>query len=353
MPGFDESDWRSETRWTGTPPTPHGVWAAFNAPGVSEWLRDRLDDRIAGCALLQSGVAQSLLKAGLSERELLDRSREALGRGIRPSTLDRLLAADVEPAAWKIAFTNLVSGRFTEIAFKDAYEEPLSRVAVELYEDVAARSFLDFRLTAFDAPNGFELSVNVKNAGRQMREAQKFFGLEPDDTIPMATYKAFGAEAAPIPPLLYAFLVDWTLLERLRKTYWEDVLSKDERTVFRLLTSFKGFSRDLEDDFITATVDGRLEQLRIGVGYSNQDELPFRAISAARCHTIFYEQHQRSPYVYVRRMNTDPNVHISVATETLAFREVIETHLSTPHDRAALLEGLNRTKPMLIPDPPL
>lgn len=353
MPGFDESDWRAETRWTGTPPTPQGVWTAFNAPGVSEWLRDRLEDRTAGCAVLRSGIAQSLRSTGLSESELLDRTREAFGRGIRPSTLDRLLEADVEPASWKIAFANLVSGRFTEIAFKNAYEEPLDLVGVELYEDVAARSFLDFRLTAQDSPNRFALSVNVKNAGRQMREAQKFFGLEPEDTIPMATYKAFGAEAAPIPPLLYAFLVDWTLLERLRKAYWEDVLTEDERTVFRLLTSFKGFSRDLEDDFITATVDGRLEQLRSGVGYSKQDDLPFRAISAACCHTIFYEQHRRSPYVYVRRMNTDPNVHISVAMETLAFGEVIENHLSTPHDRAALLEGLRRTKPMLIPDPPL
>jgi hypothetical protein len=353
MPSFDESNWRVETRWTGSPPTPHGVWKAFHAHGVSEWFRDRLEDRTAGCALLQSGIAQGLREIGHSEGELLDRAREALGRAIRPSTLARLLEADVEPSSWKIAFTNLVSGRFTEIAFKNAYAEPLDLVGVELYEDVAARSFLDFRLTADDPPDGFALSMNVKNAGRQMRQAQQFFGLTPEDTIPIATYKAFGAAAAPIPPLLYAFLVDWTLLDRLRKTYWEDVLTEEERVVFRLLTSFKGFSRDLEDDFITATVDGRLAQLRRGVGYSEDAELPFRVVSAARCHAIFYEQHQRSPYVYVRRMNTDPNVHISVAAETLAFGDVIKNHLSTPRDRATLLEGLRRTKPMSIPDPPL
>lgn len=353
MPGFDERTWQAETRWTGSPPTPSSVWRAFNAPGVSEWLRDRLQDRIAGSPLLQAGIAQSLREAGLSGDDLLRRTRDPLGRAIRPATLERLVEADAEASAWKIAFANLVSGRFTEIAFKEAYDERLDAVGLLLYEDVAARNFLDFRLTAPDPPSGFALSVNVKNAGRQMRQAQQFFGLEPEDTIPMATYKAFGAEAASIPPLLYAFLVDWTLLERLRATYWEDVLSEDERALFRLLTSFKGFSRDLEDDFITATVDGRLEDLRSGVGYSEKVELPFRVISAARCHAIFYEQHQRSPYVYVRRMNTDPNVHISVSAETSAFLDVIQNHLSTPRQRAALLEGLRRTKPMLIPDPPL
>ncbi len=353
MPGFDEIRWRAETSWQGSPPTPREAWNAFGAPGVSEWLRDRLEDRVAGCPLLQAGIAQGLRENGLSGGELLGRARQGLGRAIRPSTLDRLLEADLEPAAWKIAFTNLVSGRFTEIAFKDAYEEPLGLAGVELYEDVAARSFLDFRLTAPDPPDGFALSVNVKNAGRQMRQAQQFFRLEPADTLPIATYKAFGAAAAPIPPLLYVFLVDWTLLDRLRETFWEDVLNEDERTVFRLLTSFKGFSRDLEDDFITATVDGRLAQLRAGVGYLEGAELPFRAVSAARCQAIFYEEHARSPYVYIRRMNTDPNVHISVAKETLAFRDVIDRHLCTPQGRAALIEGLRRTKPMAIPDPSL
>ncbi len=353
MPNFDEHHWRAETSWTGSAPTPHGVWTAFNAPGVSEWFRDRLEDRVPGCALLQAGVVQGLRETGLSEAELLTSARKVLGRAIRPASLDRLLEAHVESSAWKVAFTNLVSGRFTEITFKDAYDKQLDLVGVELYEDVAARSFLDFRLTAPDPPDGFELSINVKNAGRQMRQAQQFFGLEPEDTLPMATYKVFGAEAAPIPPLLYAFLVDWTLLDRLRQTYWQDVLSDDERAAFPLLTSFKGFSRDLEDDFITATVDGRLAQLRSGVGYSCGTELPFRVISAARCHAIFYEQHRRSPYVYVRRMNTDPNVHISVADETLAFSEVITNHLSTPRGRAALLEGLRRTRPMQIPNPPL
>jgi hypothetical protein len=285
--------------------------------------------------------------------DLLDGVRDAIGKAILPRTLERLLAAGVEKAAWKIRFANLVSGRFTELMFEDTYRDRLAAVGVSLEEAVAERSFLDFRLTPSDEGEDFALSVNVKNAGRQMRRAQQFFGLEPEDTIPMATYKAFGAANAGIPPLIYVFLVDWTLLERLRETYWLEVLTEDERTAFRLLTSFKGFPRNLEDDFITATVDDRLDQLRAGVGYADITELPFRAISAARCHSIFYELHDRSPYVYVQRMNTDPNVHISVSRETVLFSEVIAENLSSPDQRAALLEGLQRTKKMEIPNPVL
>jgi hypothetical protein len=185
-----------------------------------------------------------------------------------------------------------------------------------------------------------------------MRQAQQFFGLAPEDTIPMSTYKAFGADAADIPPLLYVYLIDWDLLERLRAAYWE-TLSADEKVVFQALTSFKGLSRNLEDDFITATVDQRMEALRDAVGYGNVEELNFRAISAARCHSIFYEQHERSPYVFVRKMNTDPNVHISIDGETTPFGTVIDEHLSSPETRAALLAGLSNTRSMLIPDPPL
>ena len=48
---------------------------------------------------------------------------------------------------------------------------------------------------------------------------------------------------------------------------------------------------------------------------------------AARCARVFYEDHKRSPYVYQRRMNTDPNVHISVEAETVPFERVISKYL--------------------------
>jgi hypothetical protein len=100
-------------------------------------------------------------------------------------------------------------------------------------------------------------------------------------------------------------------------------------------------------------VEARLDQLRREVGYTRGRVLPFRAISAARCHAIFYEQHRRSPYVFIKKMNTDPNLHISVKAETTAFSDLIRDRLATPAKRAALVAGLALTKPMEIPDPPV
>ena len=352
MTTFDESGWREATTWSLAHPSPEDIWDALNANDVSAWFRGRLSEHLTTSELLQAGFAQHLRSEGVDHEQLLARVREAIGRTIRETTLDQRLSQDAERAAWKVAFTNLVSGRFTEVAFSDAYTTRLAGFGVNLVEAVADRSFLDFKLEPADSAEDFALAINVKNAGRQMRQAQQFFGLAPEDTIPMATYKAFGAEEADIPPLLYVYLIDWELLERLRAAYWE-ALSADEKVAFQALASFKGLSRNLEDDFITATVDHRIEALRGAVGYGSSQELNFRAISAARCHAIFYEHHERSPYVFIRRMNTDPNVHISIDRETTPFDRVIDEHLASPEGRAALVAGLRKTRSMPIPDPPL
>lgn len=349
---FDESGWRALTRWDSADPSPAEIWRALNASGVSEFFRDRLNSHLGASELLQAGFVQALQAEGKSREDILPMARAAFGSKIRPATLDKRLAATAKRAEWKIAFANLVSGRFTEMAFAAAFTEPLADVGLILVEAVSDRSFLDFRIMAQDESESFELAINVKNAGRQMAKAEEFFGLQPEDTIPMATYKAFGSTDASIAPLIYAYLIDWDLLERLRASYW-NALSDNEATVFRILTSFKGLSRDLEDDFITATVDERIGDLRQAVGYEGSGDLNFRAISAARCQSIFYENHRRSPYVFIRRMNTDPNVHISVSAETIAFTDVVERHLSDPDARRELLAGLAKERQLDIPDPPL
>jgi len=119
------------------------------------------------------------------------------------------------------------------------------------------------------------------------------------------------------------------------------------------MTTFQGFPRDLEDAFVAATVERRLDRLLAEVGYADLAEPPFRVVSAARCHAIFYEHHERSPYVFIKRMETDPNVHISVNREPIPFQQLIDEHLATPALRAELLSGLTRTKTMDIPNPPI
>lgn len=353
LPRFDQKTWQADTTWDGPIPAPTAAWTLLQAEDVASEFKEALRGRIGRSEGLKAMLAQHLRETGISAAELQGAFSARIGRKLRPQTFDRLLTTQLERASWKIRFANLVSGRFTELVFLHAYADHLHALGLELEEETLKRNFLDFRVRALDSDEAFELSLNIKNAGVQMAQAETYFGLASEDTIPMATYKTFGAEAAAIPPLLYVYLVDWTLIERLRHTYWREGLSDAERQVFRLLTSVKGFSRNVEDDFIAATVEGRLDRLLEGVGYADLAILPFRVVSAAKCQQIFYEKHGRSPYVFVRRMNTDPNVHISVAQETVSFGDLMSHHLRTPESRAALLLGLACKKDMAIPDPPL
>ncbi|MGI8460594.1 MAG: hypothetical protein ACR2OC_03005 [Solirubrobacterales bacterium] len=148
MASFDERGWREQNEWSGPPPTPIEVWQAINAPGVSEAFSDRLGAHLASCEALQAGCVQQLRHESDDGADLLALARAALGRNIRPATLDRLLESEMERSTWKVAFSNLVSGRFTELIFQRTYEVPLSEVGIVLIEEVADRSFLDFRLAA-------------------------------------------------------------------------------------------------------------------------------------------------------------------------------------------------------------
>ena len=354
MAPFDEAAWRSATEWQPETPSLGTVWKLLSDPSGDPNFIASVADHLGKSETLRAGFVQDLADSGLASDQVLQKLRDALQRNIRETTLTRLLQlAPTRRRAWNNNFANLVSGRFTELVFQHTYGEALGTVGVILKDATTDRSFLDYELLAADESESFALSINVKNAGRQMRKAYEFFGLEPDDTLPMATYKAFGAAAAGIPPLLYVYLVDWTLLERLRAAYWLRTLRPAEQEVFRLMTTFQGFPRNLEDAFVAATVDRRLDRLLAEVGYADLAEPPFRVVSAARCHAIFYEHHERSPYVFIKRMETDPNVHISVNAETIPFQKLIDEHLASPALRAELLRGLARTKTMDIPNPPI
>lgn len=276
---------------------------------------------------------------------------EVTGRRHPERVVAPLLAFELRRAAWKIRFTNLVSGRFTELVFERAFRPRLEGLGLELVEETALRNFLDYRITG---PADFAVAINLKNAGVQYRDSMKWVGLEPEDTLPIATYKIFGSETAGIPPLIYVYLVDWTLLARLRLAYWE-ALSDPERRLFQLLACSRDVPRKVEDAFIECTVRDRLPQLVEAVGYERDDltDLPFRAISAGKCRRLFYDHHERSPYVYRQRMNTDPNVHISVATETLSFSEFVDRYLAMPEGREELLRELSLTAEVTIPAPPI
>lgn len=350
MEGFDQRSWERATVWDGELPPPAAIWDALRGPSLPDVFREAVGGAARKRGVLRAGLAQSLASDGLADRELMDAIRAETGVGNTAAGMAALLGASTERAVWKIRFTNLVSGRFTELLFEEAFRERLADVGLDLIEETAHRNFLDYRIIERDGD--FALAVNLKNAGVQYRDSAKWVGLEPEDTLPIATYKIFGSEVAAIPQLVYVYLVDWTLLERLRSAFWK-ALSEEERTAFRLLTSVRGLPREIEDAFIEGTVHERLRHFVDDVGYGGRDleELPFRAISAGRCRRLFYDRHERSPYVYRQRMNTDPNVHISVKDETVPFGDFIERFLSTREARASLITELDRTTEVTIPAP--
>lgn len=344
----DQAEWQEATTWQGKTPTAADLWRALSESGLP------VVDVFSGSGgavskTLRAGFVQALAAEGRTDHEIIQEHRRLTGRGITAATVAGLRHLSVEPSPWKIRFANLVSGRFTELAFERAFAPRLAEVGLRLTEETQLRNFLDYRINDED----FEIAVNLKNAGVQYRDSANWVGLEPEDTLPVATYKIFGSESAGIPPLIYVYLVDWTLLARLRDAYWTKVLTSEGRAAFQLLAYIKGVPRDVEDAFIERTVGGRLEDLMASVGYGrpNLTDLPFRAISAAKCRRIFYDLHERSPYVYKQRMNTDPNVHLSVKGDTIAFSDFVEKYLEEPHKRGLLLEELAKTKQVTIPAP--
>jgi hypothetical protein len=331
-PELDQKQWRALTTWDGEPPSYCATWALLTDPQLPEAFRNLVRTLKHGLLdKLQSQAGDTLFRLG---------DEPAMERRARNNP-------------WNNQFANLVSGRFTEKVFHQAYAEDLEQLGLSLKETTTEHNWLDFLIT--DPAEDFSLGINIKNAGVLFDKAADFVELDPEDSLPIATYKIFGSTAKQDhTPLIYVYLVDWELLPRLRPRYWS-VLNEAERTVFRLMTSFKKIPRKLEDCFIECTVADRIATLYTAVGYTDDtlEKLPFRAISGVRCQSIFYTNHKRSPYVYVKKMDTDPNVHVSVSNETLQFTDFMMQWLSTSRARADLLEGLGRTKPLPIPDPPI
>lgn len=353
----DQREWERAVTWQDDPPHPASVWELLASNEMPERFRAAVTASAGDRRVLKVGLAHYYEAQGMDPDEVAQAMQGVTGRAHQAQHVRGYLADDgLRKKSMNVRFANLVSGRFTECVFDRAYRSPLEAVGLVVTEGTSARDFLDFTLEKPD--EGFGLALNLKNAGVQYRLAQDHVGLAPSDTLPLATYKIFGSADGVAMPLVYVFLVDWDLISKLRNAYWES-LNERERDAFRMLASVRGssegFGHDLEDAFIEGTIADRLEELLDLVGYDEDslEELPFRAVSAARCRAIFYMDHRRSPYVYVQRFNTDPNVHVSISQETMHFTDFIDTYLTTQQARSRLLSDLARTRQIDVSDSPV
>ena len=242
------------------------------------------------------------------------------------------------------AFRNQIVGRIAERVFRSRH---LARLEPPFtINDYHARG--DNRDYGV-AQGGEELPLNVKTASTLFRNARDF-GLEPEDCIPISSYKALNAKDR-VPDLVYVDLVDFTLRERTDA--YMDALDGNLGVLWDLLTWYGGRgAKAAQDVFVDAVFDRHGDDLdRMAPGVTS-----FRAISARRVLAILREKPRRCPGLGVKAagtgtFNAEVNVHVSVSQETTPWDDVEELLLG--HGIRAVLDLIRVTETREVEAPRL
>ncbi|HWH44109.1 MAG TPA: hypothetical protein VNT32_05225 [Thermoleophilaceae bacterium] len=223
-----------------------------------------------------------------------------------------------------LGFRNQVVGRIAERVFRGRH---LARLEPQFtIHDYHERG--DNRDYGIEG-GGAELPVNVKTASTLFRNARQF-GLEPEDCIPISSYKALNA-IRKVPDLVYVDLVDFKLRERTDA--YVEALGGELAILWDLFSWYGGKgAKEAQNRYVDALFaehGADLDALAPGVGN-------FRAISAQRVLAILRENPRRCPGLGVKAagtgaFNAEVNVHVSVAQETWPWDEV---------ERLLLTEGV-------------
>ena len=274
----------------------------------------------------------------------LTRSREIVEK-LRTSDFTSLLEPRKRMGSAENPVTKLFPAAITERQFLDELDL-VREVRPSLdYRDERFRghTLVDFTLLE----NDLELPINVKNAGTRFENAGQLVGIDPDDCIPIAAYKAHDAVEKE-PNLLYAISIDYTLIRKI-ESHLMTQFNKDEAEVWRLLNEYSGpLIRDAEDKFIYSMVNKHWAE------FSEQVALPiFKVISARKVIRILQKMPKRTPGIGLRAWGTgasaEVNVHISVSGETKGWDEVSSRIQS--NGVADIIEAVNRKRTELVFDP--
>ncbi len=241
--------------------------------------------------------------------------------------------------------TKLFPAAITEERFLELLDDLRARrPAVDYIDDrQAGHSLTDFTLRE----GGLELPINIKNAGTRFERAEDLVRLDPNDCVPIPSYKAHAAIEA-LPNLLYVVSVDYDLVPRLASTL-PGLLSRNEQIAWDILNRSAGAHlHSAEDIFVAATVRAYWEQLK-----ALASDTPFHVISARKAVRVLQTKPYRTPGIGLRAWGTgasaEVNVHVSIREDMTPWASVRERIIGK--GIGDIVEAVNRRRTELVYDP--
>lgn len=274
----------------------------------------------------------------------LTASREMLKRAIKEGFLSVLQRRERTGSA-ENPVTKLFPAAITEQRFLELADDLCAvRKGLSYSDDrQAGHSLTDFTFRE----DGLELPINVKNAGTRFERAAELVGLDPNDSIPIPAYKAYGAIER-LGPLVYVISVDYQLIGLL-DSLLPELFDEREKIVWDLLNAYAGARvRKAEDAFVARIVRRHWE--KIG---GKAKAAPFHVVSARKAIRILQTMPQRTPGIGLRAWGTgasaEVNVHLSISADTKPWREIADR--IRVNGITDIISAVNRKRTEVVYDP--
>jgi len=249
----------------------------------------------------------------------LTASRQLLKRAVKDGFLAVLQRRDRTGSA-ENPVTKLFPAAITEQRFLELIDDLCTTRQGLSYSDdrQAGHSLTDFTLREGE----LELPVNVKNAGTRFEKAAELVGLDPNDSIPIPAYKAYGA-VEKLGPLIYVISVDYLLIGLLNDLL-PQLFDEREKIAWSLLNAYAGARvRKAEDAFVSRIVKRHWDKIGPRV-----EANPFHVVSARKAIRILQTMPQRTPGIGLRAWGTgasaEVNVHLSISGDTKAWPAIAD-----------------------------
>lgn len=246
----------------------------------------------------------------------------------------------------RAAFRNLVVGTIAEGVFESTQLRPLEKYGFKIIDYHEKGENRDFGVNK----DNLELPINVKTASTVFRNALKTVGLDPEDCIPVSTYKALGGSKR-VPNLIYVDLVDFALREKVDA--FVESLVGPPAILWDLFSWYAGKgAKQAQDQYIKQLFSEHRPALEAFV----DDASNFRVISAKKVVALMHQMPHRVPGLGIKAagtgtFNAEVNLHISVSRETQPWADV--ANLIVEHGIQAALDLINMTETQTVPSPQL